>query len=195
MNLKRAKVFSSIIICIILAVVLIIYLTKLDGSKDIPSAAVSVRINEVMTSNKGSVPDGLGGYPDWIELYNNSDKEVDIGGYGLSDSLLDGAKYVFPSGAKLGPGGYILVYCSGESETNYHTAFRLSATEEVILFDTAGKSLDSIALRATTSGCSLALADGTWAELAPSPGYENSEAGIAAYEASLMESEAHGRYH
>ncbi len=188
--MKRVKVFSSVLISIVLVTVLIIYLIKLDVSKNISPAAVSVQINEVMTSNKGSVPDGLGNYPDWIELYNSSNKDVDLAGYGLSDSLLDGAKYVFPSGAKLGPKEYVIVYCSGGSETPYHTSFKLSATEEIILFDTAGKSLDSIALRATAAGYSLALqSDGTWGELAPSPGYENSEAGIAAYAASQMESE------
>lgn len=42
---------------------------------------------------------------EFIELYNRSDQQVDISGW----SLLEGVYYVFPSGTKLAPGGYLVV--------------------------------------------------------------------------------------
>lgn len=94
-----------------------------------PARCFPVVINEVMTSNKGSVSDGMGNFPDWVEFYNPTDKPVDMGGYGLSDSLLEGAKYVFPSGAVVEPTGIWWYIAPGEALSDYHADFKLNDTE------------------------------------------------------------------
>ena len=42
-------------------------------------------INEFMASNETTVTDSEGEYEDWVELYNNSDEEISLNGYFLSD--------------------------------------------------------------------------------------------------------------
>lgn len=182
-------------LCVVLVAGLVVYVSTSGKGGGVTAASVSVRLNEVMTSNKGSVPDGLGNFPDWVELYNPSDKEVDISGYGLSDNVLEGGKYVFPAGTKLEPNGYIVVFCSGEAESPLHAPFRLSAQDELAFFDSSGKVLGSIALKAVASGMSLSLDESdAWQEMRPSPGYPNTGEGAAAFEASLHETEDIGIY-
>ena len=99
----RKRRLGSILISVALMVILAVFLINLrEGSSKAPADAVT--LSEIMISNKGSVPDNLGGYPDYIELHNGSSERADISGYGLSDSLLEGAKYVFPAGTVLEPG-------------------------------------------------------------------------------------------
>ena len=193
--MRKRRFFSTLLLCTALIVGLVVYMASLDKQSGDSPASVSVRINEVMTSNKGSVPDELGNFPDWVELYNPSDKTVDLSGYGLSDSLIEGGKYVFPSGTRLEPGEYIVIYCSGEAETPLHAAFRLSARDELAFFNSAGKALSSISLKAVAAGMTLALDEsGAWQEMKPSPGYPNTEEGAAAFEAGLHETEDIGVY-
>ena len=193
--MSKRRFFSTLLLCGALIVGLVVYMVNLNNGGGDSPASVSVCISEVMTSNKGSVPDGLGNFPDWVELYNPGDKTVDISGYGLSDSLLEGAKYVFPSGTKLEAGEYIVVYCAGEALSPMHAPFRLSAKDELALFDSAGKALLSINLRAVSAGMSLALDEsGAWQEMKPSPGYPNNQEGAAAFEEGLHATEDIGVY-
>lgn len=136
----RKKRLGSILISAALIVILAVFLINLkEGSSRAPADAVA--LSEIMISNKGSVPDNLGGYPDYIELHNGSSERADISGYGLSDSLLEGAKYVFPAGTVLEPGAYVVVWCGGEAEDGMHAPFKLSAGEEAVLFDASGRPL------------------------------------------------------
>ena len=147
-----------------------------------------------MISNKGSVPDNLGGYPDYIELHNGSTERADISGYGLSDSLLEGAKYVFPAGTVLEPDAYVVVWCSGDAEDGMHAPFKLSAGEEAVLFDASGRPLDTAVLNSVDSGMVLRREGEVWTQAKPCPGYPKTEEGMAEYEASLKETEDIGLY-
>ncbi len=191
--MKVRKFITAALITALLcaALVLMVTNTKIEAEPD-TSAVV---INEVMASNKGSVPDEYGNYPDWVELKNLSSEEVDVGGLGLSDSLLDGAKYVIPSGTKIAAGGFLVIYCSGGTENGLYAPFRISSSEVVVLFDSRGQALDSIELRAVAEGKTLALdGAGNYLEQSPSPGYSNDEAGIAAYAQTLRADEDLGVY-
>ena len=89
----RKKRLGSILISAALIVILAVFLINLkEGSSRAPADAVA--LSEIMISNKGSVPDNLGGYPDYIELHNGSTEKADISGYGLSDSLLEGCSLI-----------------------------------------------------------------------------------------------------
>ena len=150
----RKKRLGSILISAALIVILAVFLINLkEGSSRAPADAVA--LSEIMISNKGSVPDNLGGYPDYIELHNGSTERADISGYGLSDSLLEGAKYVFPAGTVLEPGAYVVVWCGGEAEDDMHAPFKLSAGEEAVLFDASGRPLDTAVLNSVDSGMVL----------------------------------------
>ena len=189
----RKKRLGSILISAALIVILAVFLINLkEGSSRAPADAVA--LSEIMISNKGSVPDNLGGYPDYIELHNGSSERADISGYGLSDSLLEGAKYVFPAGTVLEPDAYVVVWCGGEAEDGMHAPFKLSAGEEAVLFDASGRPLDTAVLNSVDSGMVLRREGEVWTQAKPCPGYPKTEAGMAEYEASLKETEDMGLY-
>ena len=189
----RKKRLGSILISAALIVILAVFLINLkEGSSRAPADAVA--LSEIMISNKGSVPDNLGGYPDYIELHNGSSEKADISGYGLSDSLLEGAKYVFPAGTVLEPGAYVVVWCGGEAEDGMHAPFKLSAGEEAVLFDASGRPLDTAVLNSVDSGMVLRREGEVWTQAKPCPGYPKTEEGMAEYEASLKETEDIGLY-
>ena len=189
----KKRRLGSILISAALIVILAVFLINLkEGSSRAPADAVA--LSEIMISNKGSVPDNLGGYPDYIELHNGSTERADISGYGLSDSLLEGAKYVFPAGTVLEPGAYVVVWCGGEAEDGMHAPFKLSAGEEAVLFDASGRPLDTAVLNSVDSGMVLRREGDTWIQAKPCPGYPKTEAGMAEYEASLKETEEMGLY-
>ena len=191
---RRATAARRTLIFILLlasAVALVLYL-KSGGAAPTNEASAQIEINEVMISNKGAVPDETGAFPDWVEIYNNTDTSLDISGYGLSDDLLTAAKWTFPEGSVLAPRGYLVVFCSGDvTRGKMHAGFKLSASDEVILSTVSGKVVDSITLRAVTSGYSLGRsADDSTAfkEMLPSPGYPNTDEGAAQYLATLSAS-------
>ena len=189
----RKRRLGSILISAALIVILAVFLINLkEGSSRAPADAVA--LSEIMISNKGSVPDNLGGYPDYIELHNGSTEKADISGYGLSDSLLEGAKYVFPAGTVLEPDAYVVVWCGGEAEDGMHAPFKLSAGEEAVLFDASGRPLDTAVLNSVDSGMVLRREGEVWTQAKPCPGYPKTEAGMAEYEASLKETEDMGLY-
>ncbi len=107
-----------------------------------------VRINEIMASNDSVVADEDGEYHDWIELYNDGSKPVDLSGWYLSDSR-DILKWQFPKGTLIEGKGYLLVFASGKDKRNLgsqlHTNFKLSTLgEDVVLADRNGKLVDRL---------------------------------------------------
>lgn len=189
----KKRRLGSILISAALIVILAVFLINLkEGSSKAPADAVT--LSEIMISNKGSVPDNLGGYPDYIELHNGSTEKADISGYGLSDSLLEGAKYVFPAGTVLEPDAYVVVWCGGEAEDGMHAPFKLSAGEEAVLFDASGRPLDTAVLNSVDSGMVLRREGEVWTQAKPCPGYPKTEEGMAEYEKSLKETEDIGLY-
>lgn len=101
-------------------------------------------INEIMQSNIDDVfVDNE--YPDsWVEIYNNTDKDINLKGWTISPEgdILQGWR--FNSDLYISAGGYILVYCDKESKGN-HANFRLdSGKGELALFDKEGQLMDFI---------------------------------------------------
>ena len=56
------------------------------GTEPSPAPSPRVYINEVMSSHNFDYDNGYGEYPDWIELYNAGDEDVDLKGYYVGDS-------------------------------------------------------------------------------------------------------------
>ena len=107
-----------------------------------------VQINEFLAVNDDSVVDADGDASDWIELFNAGATAADLAGYSLTDDVAEPAKWKFPEGTTLGPGGYLLVFASGKDRAvtgeELHANFRLGASESYLgLFDAAGAEVDS----------------------------------------------------
>ncbi|HTI71192.1 MAG TPA: CotH kinase family protein [Candidatus Limnocylindria bacterium] len=77
------------------------------------AAAASVVINEVVSSNKSGLTDEDGDRPDWFELYNAGDAQVNLEGWGLSESKKSPFKWVLHQ-ATLAPGKFLTIFASGK---------------------------------------------------------------------------------
>lgn len=143
-------------------------------------------INEVCPDPKLSIPDEDGEIVDWIELKNNTDHSISLGGYYLSDKENKPMKWRFPEGTTIPAGGYYLVYCSGKDKLQQngipHTNFSLSAEREsVVISDSHGRLVDRVSFENVPEDYSYGRSDvGDWRlfELT-SPGQANNAAGQA----------------
>ncbi|MBQ2952402.1 MAG: CotH kinase family protein [Clostridia bacterium] len=103
-------------------------------------ALADVVINEVMASN--GIYEDEKSY-DWVELYNDGSKAVDLSGWCLSDGKKNLQKFVFPEGTKLKAGAYLIVYCTGEDDidpgkgSEFYASFSLSAGGETLYLSDA----------------------------------------------------------
>ena len=81
----------------ILLVCLVLAASPLLGGAELEreNAGASIIINEICSSNKRSLVDENVGSPDWIELYNSSESEINLAGYALSDNYRSLHKFVF----------------------------------------------------------------------------------------------------
>ncbi len=188
LNLKRIPLLFFVVL---LCAAGLFAVFQLSGSAPNSSGAPSgtVRINEVMTSNKGAVPDENGNFPDWVELYNSSDTAADISGYGLTDDMLVAAKWAFPSGTVIPANGYLVVFCSGDAlDGPLHAGFKLSSSDQLIFSNATGRPIDSMELQSVAAGAALMRnEDGAWQEtLSFSPGFPNTEEGAAQYRETLQ---------
>jgi hypothetical protein len=114
-----------------------------DGSTPPPVEGKLV-INEFMASNDSwSIPgeDPSATFPDWIEIYNTGDTDIDMGGWFATDDLADPAKYQLPADNAVVPAhGYLILMCDGLGE-GLHTNFKLSGGGEAIGISKDGLTL------------------------------------------------------
>jgi hypothetical protein len=101
-----------------------------------------VVINEWMAGN--SAPGGFadpadGRYSDWFELYNPNATAINLGGYGLSDTVTPPAKWTIPANTLIAPQGFLLVWADKQTNLNgsapnsdLHADFKLSKSGSVI---------------------------------------------------------------
>ncbi len=85
---------------------------KSDPVEIIVQKEIFVTINEVCSSNKGCFFTNEGDTPDWIELYNSSDRAVNLAGYAISNDIDNPRKYVF-SNYLIEADSYVLLMAAG----------------------------------------------------------------------------------
>jgi hypothetical protein len=103
---------------------------KLDDSvtQDIPP----VRINEV-SADDGIYVNEYFKRKDWVELYNTTDKPIDVAGMYLTDNLEKPTKYQITEASSatsstiIPAHGYLVVWCDGEKPlSQLHASFKIS---------------------------------------------------------------------
>jgi len=109
-------------------------------------AVCPVRINEISGSNNSLVCE-YGKKSDWIELYNTTDKEIDVEGMYLSDNLDKPEKYQISKGTtrantKIPAHGFLLVWCDKlvTSDQGLHASFKVSGDGGAMQLMAADKS-------------------------------------------------------
>lgn len=93
-------------------------------------------INEFMADNENTIADQDGEYDDWIEFFNNSNEDINLAGYYLSDDGGEVDKWPFPD-TSISSGSYLIVWADDDEDQNgLHTNFKLSASgEQIIISD------------------------------------------------------------
>lgn len=126
------------------------------GHNSIDRSRSPIRINELSALN-GVYQDLFGNTGDWIELYNMSDEDFNLGGCYISDGANKRFKYQFPEATEDAGGevykvparGVLVVFADGQplesSPLEPHLSFKLSDKgESVWLSDPAGYVIDSV---------------------------------------------------
>ena len=108
-------------------------------------------INELLASNNNSYFDDFQEDNDWVEIYNEGDSVIDMGGMYFTDNISEGELYQIPksdpSKTIISPGGYLLFWFDKDPEQGVlHIDCKLSSKgEQVILYDSDGQTiLDSV---------------------------------------------------
>ena len=92
----------------------------------------SVVVNEFMADNETVIQDESGAFEDWIELYNPTDKVVNLSNYFLTDDFNNPEKWALPD-TSIPPGGFLLIWADNDDEEGpLHTNFGLNNDGERI---------------------------------------------------------------
>jgi len=136
-------------------------------------------LNEVLARNSGAVPGPWGNYPDFLEIYNPSPTNFNLGGMGLSDDS-GKVKFVFAPGTTIVSNGYLVVWCDGGRSANtngtLNSGFSLSSSSGgAYLFNTAGQLVNSVEYGFQVEDLPIGLSGGQWRLLSSvTPGTTNS---------------------
>ena len=146
--------------CTKIFIILVVFFTTVKAQEQ-----PAIYINEFLASNVSINADivDFDDYSDWIELYNDEDIDVDIGGYFITDNLNSPTRYQFPQQLIVPAKGYLLIWADGYNDipghtyrrdyypydyytTKYfHLNFSLSrASEEIALFNADTVLVDSV---------------------------------------------------
>ena len=124
------------------------YAAKTNLSTDFKSTDIEVDglvINEIMSSNKGVYVDENGKLYDWIELYNGTNSDINLKNYGLSDSLDEKVKWLFPD-VTIESKGYLIIYLTEMETDGLYAPFSLKRTggENLTLRSSSGDIIDTV---------------------------------------------------
>jgi hypothetical protein len=128
-------------------------------------------INEFMAFNTSCCPDIDGGveeFDDWVEIRNNGDTPVDVGGMYLSDDKSNPFNYQIPDTnptlTTIQAGGYLLIWADNDTDQGeLHLDFGLSTDgEDLGLYYFDGRTIDDVTFGPQAENVSLARQpDGT----------------------------------
>jgi hypothetical protein len=134
-------------------------------------------INEVLAENSTiNIDPDFKRHADWIELYNNSNRTIDLSFYALSDDENNLQKWEIPQGTKIKPKGYLLIWADGKYDKfkAVHTNFKLSGKGETLtLSDDEGNILDSIQFPKQKGDISCTKLNNSIVYMHPTPGKKN----------------------
>ena len=199
-NIKKFKNNILFFVICIGVIVVLSLLSVLGGSegysydkKDLNESDINIKklvINEVMSSNKGTITDKDGKLYDYVEIYNGNDHDINLKGYGLSDQARK-VKWTFGN-TIIEAKSYLVVFLNGKSG-ELEAPFKLkSAGGEVLgLMKPNGKPADAVQTVALQANTVLARdEDGNWViQDKPTPGYANNLNGHKEFIESLMSKE------
>lgn len=108
---------------------------------------LDVSINEFMAVNDSlsNIKDDAGETDDWIELYNNTDEEIDLSNAFLTDKVDEPELWQFPVGTTIGANDYLIVWADkDEDQAGLHADFKLNREGDFIMLTEGGDVVDSL---------------------------------------------------
>jgi hypothetical protein len=150
MNIRQ---LSSIILSII-------FITAGACSKDDPAPPIDDTMPTTVAFNEINAT----GNPDWIELYNYGNEDVDLQGFVVYDR--EEAKYTLPSGYIMEPGDFLILNCDDQG-VGLNMPFKLTSLGETItILSPGGQVLDRVTFPPLENGQTYARfpdGSGAWA--------------------------------
>ena len=123
-----------------------------------------VTINEFVAQNTTGTTDEVGEFEDWVELFNNTSNDLDLGGYYLSDNTTNLTKWQFPLNSVIPANGYMIIWADDEAADGpLHASWKLSVAGESVTLATPNEVIiDQIVFGAqTTDMASARIPNGT----------------------------------
>ena len=150
---------------------------KTTNSKDYNN----ISINEYMTDNSRVYYDKYGNYYDWVELYNSSNKDINLQNVFITDDESNLNKYKIKD-VVIKAKGYLIIHMPGEKvnyEYGIYTDFGLSSNDKKIIISNGKKKMDEVEIVELKENVSYGKVDNTWKYFtSPTPGYENNTKGF-----------------
>jgi len=107
--------------------------------------ANTLRLNEILVYNDSNAVDDFGEHSSWIEIFNSSYNNVNVGGCYLTDDLNNPTKYWIPTGDPVTniPARNYIVFWADNHPTRgiFHINFDLKEGKTIAIFDANGKTL------------------------------------------------------
>jgi len=127
---------------------------------NIVNSGKGVHVNEFLAANSyNNIDSKFGEFSDWIELYNYSDNDINIGGYYISDDKNQTDKYTIPD-ETIASHGYKIIWADNKTNTSMHANFKLSMGGDTIIFsDKNGNIIDDITFAKQKSDISASIGD------------------------------------
>lgn len=123
-----------------------------------------ITINEFVAQNTTGTTDEAGDFEDWVELYNTTSNDLDLGGYYLSDNATNLTKWQFPVNSVIPANGYMIIWADDEAQDGpLHASWKLSVGGESVTLSTPNQDvLDQIIFGAqSTDLASARIPNGT----------------------------------
>ena len=129
----------------------VVHVTERPSLPVTPSAAGDVLVTEYMAKSQGGTSDP----GEWVELYNDSEKLLDLGGCVLKDTGTDKHSIVGP--LLIGPGQFLVLGASADPAVNHHAGvvyvyanFVLGNSGDEVILD-CGTVIDQVTYTTATS--------------------------------------------
>jgi hypothetical protein len=116
-----------------------------------------VVINEFVASNDSlsGIADPSGKYADWIELFNNTNDDIDLSNAFMTDKRTNPEKWAFPANTTIAAKGYLIIWADDdEEEEGIHTNFNLSKEGDFLMLTDGTTVLDSLEFSEQTTNLS-----------------------------------------
>ena len=151
-------------------------------------------LNEVLARNRSATTNSAGQVADWVELYNPTPTNFDLGGMSLSIDDIEPGQWMFPSNTVIVSGGYLVLWCDGSQDPSITTGPVLNTGRSlngdsggIYLFNRAGQTVNSIEYGFQLDNQSIGRVGAQLRLLAtPTPGATNSAQATLASATNLV---------